>query len=57
MERTTLFAEILLPLAIPGTFTYRVPFAMNDLVQVGQRVTVQFGKRRVYAGLVMKLHV
>jgi len=56
MERTTLFAEILLPLPIPGTFTYRVPFAMNDLVRVGQRVTVQFGKRRVYAGLVMKLH-
>ena len=56
MERTTLFAEILLPLPIPGTFTYRVPFAMNDLVRVGQRVTVQFGKRRVYAGLVMKLN-
>ncbi len=56
MERTTLFAEILLPLPIPGTFTYRVPFAMNELVMVGQRVTVQFGKRRVYSGLVMKLH-
>jgi primosomal protein N' (replication factor Y) len=56
MERTTLFAEILLPLPIPGTFTYRVPFTMNEIVKVGQRVTVQFGKRRVYAGLVMRLH-
>ena len=56
MERVTLFAEILLPLPIPGTFTYRVPFAMNNLIKIGQRVTVQFGKRRVYAGLVMKLH-
>jgi primosomal protein N' (replication factor Y) len=56
MERTTLFAEILLPLPIPGTFTYRVPFTMNEIVKVGQRVTVQFGKRRVYAGLVIQLH-
>ncbi len=56
MDRITLFAEVLLPLPVPGTFTYRVPFALNDKVKPGQRVTVQFGKRRVYAGLVMALH-
>jgi len=56
MDRITLFAEILLPLPIPGTFTYRVPFAMNEMVGIGQRVSVQFGKRRVYAGLVIQLH-
>ncbi len=56
MERTTLFAEVLLPLPVPGTFTYRIPFSMNSLVQVGQRVSVQFGSRRVYAGLILKLH-
>lgn len=56
MERLTLFAEILLPLPVPGTFTYRVPFALNEKIKVGQRVTVQFGKRRVYAGLVLALH-
>ncbi len=56
MDRITLFAEILLPLPIPGTFTYRVPFTMNEIIKVGQRVTVQFGKRRVYAGLVIRLH-
>lgn len=56
MERLTFFAEILLPLPVPGTFTYRVPFALNEKIKVGQRVTVQFGKRRVYAGLVLALH-
>jgi primosomal protein N' (replication factor Y) len=56
MERTTLFAEVLLPLPVPGTFTYRVPFAMNEKIKTGCRVSVQFGKRRVYAGLVMELH-
>lgn len=56
MDRTTLFADILLPLPVPGTFTYRVPFTMNHIVQKGQRVSVQFGSRRVYAGLILKLH-
>ncbi len=56
MERITLFAEVLLPLPVPGTFTYRVPFALNETVCVGQRVSVQFGKRKVYAGLIMEIH-
>ena len=56
MDRITLFAEVLLPLPIPGTFTYRIPFALNDVVKPGQRVSVQFGSRRVYAGLVTELH-
>ena len=56
MERITLFAEILLPLPIPGTFTYRVPFALNNSIKQGKRVAVQFGRRRVYAGLVTDIH-
>ena len=56
MDRITLFAEVLLPLPIPGTFTYRVPFALNDVIKRGHRVSVQFGRRHVYAGLVLELH-
>lgn len=56
MERITLFAEVLLPLPVPGTFTYRIPFDLNNRVQTGQRVSVQFGSRRVYAGLILQLH-
>jgi len=56
MSRITLFADVLLPLPIRGTFTYRVPFAMNDFIEEGQRVAVQFGKKKIYAGLVKKLH-
>ncbi len=56
MDRITLFADVLLPLPVPGTFTYRIPFSMNHLVQKGQRVSIQFGSRRVYAGLIMNLH-
>lgn len=56
MERITLFAEILLPLPVVGTFTYRIPFAMNEDIAVGKRVAVQFGGRRVLAGIVKSVH-
>ena len=56
MERKTLFAEILLPLPVPGTFTYRVPFELNDSIKKGQRVVVQFGKKKIYTGIVVKIH-
>ena len=56
MERVTLFAEVLLPIPVAGTFTYRVPFDLNNELAVGQRVAIQFGKRRVMAGLVKNIH-
>lgn len=56
MERTTLFADILLPLPVKGTFTYRIPYELNEFVNEGQRVAVQFGRKKVYAGLIKKLH-
>ena len=53
--RITLFAEILLPLPVPGTFTYRVPYALNDAIRIGQRAVVQFGKTKILSGLVVNL--
>ena len=54
-ERITLFAEILLPLPIPGTYTYRVPFELNQKVKVGQRAAVQFGATKIMSGLIMSI--
>ena len=56
MERTTLFADILIPLSIKGYYTYRVPFELNNSIKTGQRVVVQFGKKKVYTGLVRHIH-
>ncbi|MFA4852286.1 MAG: primosomal protein N' [Bacteroidales bacterium] len=56
MERLTLFADVLLPLPLPGYFTYRVPYDLNDEIQTGQRVVVQFGRKKVYTALVRKIH-
>lgn len=56
MDRITLFVEVLLPLPVPGAFTYRVPLELNDGVQPGKRVVVQFGKTKLYTGLIRKVH-
>jgi len=50
--RTTLFVNVLLPLPVAGYFTYRVPFDLNESVEAGKRVVVQFGKKKVYTALI-----
>ena len=55
-ERETLFAEVILPIALPKTFTYRIPYDMNELVCTGKRVSVQFGKKKIYSALVHHVH-
>lgn len=56
MSRRTFFVDLLLPLHLPGTYTYRVPFEYNDVIRVGQRVMVQFGPKRLYSALVRRVH-
>lgn len=48
----TLFVDVILPLAISKTYTYRVPHSMNHLVEAGKRVVVQFGKSRIYTAVI-----
>jgi primosomal protein N' (replication factor Y) len=56
MERTTLFADVILPLPVPGLFTYRVPYEMNNLIALWKRVVVQFGKKKIYTAVVVHIH-
>jgi primosomal protein N' (replication factor Y) len=56
MERKTLFVDVMLPLPVKGLFTYRVPFELNDFIKTGQRVTVQFGRKKLYTALVRRIH-
>ena len=54
-ERITLFADILLPVPVPGTFTYRIPYGLNNVVKVGQCAVVQFGKLKIMSGLILAI--
>lgn len=41
---------------IPNLFTYRVPFELNEVVQTGVRVVVQFGRKKILTGIIAKIH-
>ena len=57
-ELKVYFVDVLLPLHLPGTYTYRVPQELNGQVKVGARVVVQFGAKnaRMYSALVRRIH-
>ena len=46
------YIQVILPLALPKLYTYRIPIELQSEVVVGKRVEVQFGRRRLYAALV-----
>ena len=51
-----IYVDLLLPLPLPGTFTYAVTEDKSDMVKPGVRVSVLFGKRKTYTALVLKVH-
>ena len=51
-----MFAEIIIPLALPKNYTWSVPGNMKEQVQPGCRVEVNLGKNKKYAGIVKRLH-
>ena len=56
MPTETYFADVIVPLAMPQLYTYRVPNEWNSEVKTGQRVIVQFGKNKLYTGIIKRLH-
>ncbi|MBO6517290.1 MAG: primosomal protein N' [Bacteroidia bacterium] len=54
-DYTSLYVKVLLPLSLPKEYTYRIPQEYNEEIAVGKRVVVQFGKKRIYAALVIAI--
>jgi len=53
--KNDLFAEVLIPLALPRNYTWAVPAHLKDAVKEGARVEVVL-KNKKYAGLVKRVH-
>lgn len=49
------FADIILPFAVRGRFTYRIPDNLSGKIRQGVRVVVPFGKN-LYSGIVCSIH-
>lgn len=51
----TRFIDVILPLPLYSTFTYRVPEVIGD-VKIGSRVLVPFGRKKFYTAIVVMVH-
>ncbi|NOU17624.1 MAG: primosomal protein N' [Bacteroidales bacterium] len=51
-----IFADVILPLALPRSYTYSVPEEFEGMVASGKRVVVQFGKKKLYSAIVHVVH-
>ncbi|MFN5421954.1 MAG: primosomal protein N' [bacterium] len=47
-----MFAEVIIPLALPKTYTYSVPAVLADAAVPGVRVEVVFGRQKRYSGII-----
>ena len=56
LPEQSIFADVILPLAVPKYYTYKVPAEISSKIKIGSRVTVALGKRRIYTAIVRKLH-
>ncbi|MCA1746894.1 MAG: hypothetical protein LC655_04295 [Bacteroidales bacterium] len=56
MKNKPLFAEVILPLALKGTFTYLVAEEDRGRAVPGMRVMVQFGQKKIYSGIISEVH-
>lgn len=50
------YADVILPLPLENSYTYRIPEDLEKAVVPGCRVIVHFGKKRYYTAIVMEVH-
>ncbi len=56
-ESNTYFVDVILPLSVGNTYTYRVPRENDYEPEVGKRVIVQFGRgKKLYTGIIKNIH-
>ena len=50
------YVDVILPLPIPGTFTYHLSDGESKKIKVGHRVAVSFRKSKIYTAIVSNVH-
>ena len=51
-----MYAEVIIPLALPKNYTWLVPESFQHIIRIGSRVEVGLGKNKKYAGIVKRFH-
>ncbi len=50
------FVDVILPLPLERNFTYAITEAESKFIKPGVRISVPFGKNKIYTGIVLRLH-
>jgi primosomal protein N' (replication factor Y) len=50
------FIEVIIPLSLPKTFTYKVSQSEFNFIKKGMRIAVPFGKSKIYTALAVDSH-
>lgn len=50
-----MYAEIIIPLALPINYTWEIPTHLTEEVMIGMRVEVMLGANKRYAGIIKKM--
>lgn len=50
-----LLADVILPLPLADTYTYRLPQRLSGRVSAGQRLIVPFGTKKIYSAIVIRV--
>ncbi len=50
------FADIIVPLSLPKTFTYQIPKELIEYAKIGSRSIIPFGRSKILTGIIYKIH-
>ncbi len=56
MNNQSRFVNVILPLPLKQLFTYSIPDVLQNEIEIGKRVIVQFGSRKIYTAIVYSVH-
>ena len=56
MDETKKYIDVILPLPLANRFTYSVSEEWANVVRIGMRVVVPFGKKKMYTGIISLCH-
>ena len=56
IEEPKYFIDVLLPLPLANTYTYKITKSQYNFLREGFRVGIPFGKQKVYTGIISQVH-
>ena len=50
------YVDLILPVPLPNLYTYKIPQEFINDVEIGMAVIVQFGRKKLYSGIIKNIH-